>query len=162
MEVMNFNISGVEVLGESNEEVSLYRKQCEARDIPVRGEFVWNGPVPPNSFMMVAPTIRMSTPEYFAFRKSNEMDVMSAVHVVAELLSNVRTALTCHSMDADTFEDLAKVNGPRMGAAEYREYLEPVADTPQGLRAIAVLESAVTVVGEYESFVRTNLEESTD
>ena len=30
MEVMNFNISGVEVLGESNEEVSLYRKQCEA------------------------------------------------------------------------------------------------------------------------------------
>lgn len=158
----NFDISEVAVLGESKEEVDRYRANFMAHNVPVYGEFIWEGPVPHGSFMMVSPTVRMSTPEYFAFRRSNELDAMSAVHVVAELLSNVRTALTRHSLNDDEYNDLAKLNGPRMGAAEYRKYLSQVADTPEGVRALTILDAAVGVVGEFESFVRENLNEVED
>lgn len=158
----NFDVKEVAVLGESKEDVMRSRERCKANGIPVYGEFVWDGPVPPDSYVMVAPTVHMSTPEYFAFRMSNVLDASSAVHVVAELLSNVRTALTCHSMDDDTYNDLAKLDGPRMGAAGYREYLMPVADTPEGIRALTILETAVGFVGEFEGFVRTNLTEVED
>ena len=162
MRYEKFDISEVAVLGESKEEVDRYRANCMAHNVNVYGEFVWEGPVPDGSFMMVSPTVRMSTPEYFAFRMSNVLDTMSAIHVVAELMSNVRTALTRRSLDDDSYNDLAKLNGPRMGAAEYREYLGQVADTPEGIRALTILDAAVSVVGEFESFVRENLNEVED
>lgn len=162
MKYEKFDMCEVAVLGESKEEVARFRENCEAQNINVYGEVVWEGPVPPNSFMMVTPTMRMSTPEYFAFRKSNQLDAGSATYIVAELMSNVRTALTCHGMDPETYNDLVRLNGPRMRATEYAEYLAQVADTPEGARAIAILETAVDFVGEYECFVRENLKKVDD
>ena len=56
---------------------------------------VWDGPVPKGSYLHIAPGVRMSTPEFFLFRKviTEEPDV--AMSYASEMFSRVRTSLTC-------------------------------------------------------------------
>ena len=56
-----FDMKEVAVLGESKDDVMRSRERCKADGIPVYGEFVWEGPVPPDSYMMVAPTVPTTT-----------------------------------------------------------------------------------------------------
>lgn len=136
----NVSIDEVGILAHSHEEQVRFRRNCDEQGVSVYGEYVWEGPVPRNSFVPINPTMRMSTPEYFAYRKSNQLSAAEASCVVAELLSNVRTSLTSHGMEDGTYDDLGEYSGPRMDAREYRRYLDDVADTPEGARAIAILD----------------------
>lgn len=149
----------VTLLATNDDEMTAYEQNCEKDGLKVDGKAMWTGPVPPNSYMFINPFLRMSTPEFFAFRKSNELELGDAVALVAELLSNVRTERTAIGMPEGIYEDLAKHSGPRMNASDYRDYLAEVADTPEGARAIVILEMAIEVVGEVEHDVRTNLTE---
>ena len=152
----------VAILASSRDELERYRRNCKDSGLSVYDELLWEGPEPTGSFVPIASGLRMSTPEFFAFRKSNQLDAVAASAIVAELMSNVRTSLTCRRVRAGEYEDLVKLDGPRMSARAYREYLEEVADTPEGARAIAILDMVTEsgVVGDYERDVRENFEES--
>lgn len=159
---MEYKIDGSVTLLASNEtEADAFRRNCEATGTSVSGVTMWDGPVPPNSYMFINPFMRMSTPEFFAFRMSNTLDTYEASLLVAELLSNVRTNRTA-SMDDNTYEDLVKEDGPRMTASGYREYLSEVMDTPEGARAATILDMAVCVVGDLEHEIRSTFTEVTD
>ena len=106
------------------------------RGSAVKGVSVWTGPVPPDSFTYYAPGVRMSTAEYFFFRKANQLSLPKAVRLGNELCGKYRSSDTegCAPTDDYTFMRVPRTDTDYIG-----NYLSKVADTEEGKRALEVL-----------------------
>lgn len=84
------------VLARNNAEAEeLKRMLAEVLGVEADEKFVvWTGIVPPNSFMDIAPGVRMSSPEFFLFRKMAESNDVDARTFACEMLGHVVTSLT--------------------------------------------------------------------
>ena len=135
------------ILATSDEQAADMRASAEGDGIEVKSSTIWQGPVPPDSFMYVAPFTRMSTPEYYLFRQANTLDWWEAVTIAAELFSHFATWRTCHN-EEDGF--IERLDEPRTTPDRMVAYLRPVAKTPEAMRAIGVVETARNLVDELE------------
>jgi hypothetical protein len=80
--------------------------------------------------------MRMSTPEYYFLRRANTDDERTAIAIGDELTGHYRTSLTCHDLD----ESVIEACKPRTTVTKLRAYLTQIHDTPEGARALNVLE----------------------
>jgi hypothetical protein len=152
-----FNVNNIVVLAESEADAMRFAENADDMGLKVDGKTVWRGPVPDGSYMLVGKGVRMSTPMFFAYRKSNELPLDEAILTVAETLSHVRTERTCSQVDEGLYEELPH---PRMEFDEYMEYLYDVIETKEGCRAASVLGAALNVVRLYEDETRKAMQRS--
>ena len=126
----------VEIIAGSEEEGERMADCVRMRGSVVKGVSVWTGPVPPDSFTYYAPGVRMSTAEYFFFRKANQLSLPKAVRLGNELCGKYRSSDTegCAPTDDYTFMRVPRTDTDYIG-----NYLSKVADTEEGKRALEVL-----------------------
>jgi len=98
----------------------------------------WNGPEPNGSFVYGKCT-RMSTPEFFFLRRANTLPFAVSAQIGMELCGKYRTKLTCPSV-GDGWHFLLE---PRTTVKKIRRYLDQIADTDEGKKAIDVLSRVV-------------------
>lgn len=88
---------------------------------------VWDGPVPRDSYFDVAPGVRMSTPEFFLFRKVIMEDSETALKYASEMFSRVRTSLTCPDVPEGYYR---MEDGPQTTMPAMCDYLSDIAGHP--------------------------------
>lgn len=97
---------------------------------------VWDGPVPKKgSFVDIGNGLRMSTPEYFFFRKANQLPAEKALMLGMELCGKYATKLTSPYV-GDGYEYLRQA---RTSKEKLWKYLRQVQDTEEGKRALDIL-----------------------
>lgn len=136
-------IESVEILASSLEAAELMRKNAERDGRHVRGTTIWEGPIPKGSYEDLGSGIRMSTPEFFFFRKVNQMPFFDAVSLGNELCGKYRTACTQHDHD-DGYDFLSRT---RTTKARLRSYLRGARGTKECKRAKRVLRHMVDECG---------------
>lgn len=124
------------ILATTNAEADQYATNAEAIGIHVTGTVIWTGPTPKGSYDYLTPWMRMSTPEFFYLRRANTDDMQTAIAIGDELTGYYRTSLTCH----DLAEGVIEACKPRTTVTKLREYLDQIHDTPEGARALNVLD----------------------
>lgn len=129
------NLANVEILASSQEEADRMRTVARENGQYVRGVSVWNGPIPRGSFEVISPSARMSTAEYFFFRKANQLPFAKAVALGIELCGKYRTRLTQYDR-GDGYDFL---KGPRTSQETIRRYLRDARGTKEYKRARKVL-----------------------
>ena len=82
---------GVILLATNETDVNAMRREAVANGIKVKTSKVWDGPVPPDSYEPISPTTRMSTPEFYLFRKTNADDPVLARLAAVEMFGRYRT-----------------------------------------------------------------------
>jgi hypothetical protein len=152
-----FNVNNIVVLAENEADAMKFAENADGMGLKVDGKTVWRGPVPDGSYMLIGNGVRMSTPKFYAYRKSNELPLDEAILTVAEILSSVRTHRTCHSVDDGLYEELPR---PRVDFAEYLEYIEDVIETEEGITAAHIAGAAINIVELYEVMVRKTMQRS--
>lgn len=138
----------VTVIANSNEELQVGLIHAQLNGMSVRDTNLWEGVVPPNSFCEVMPTVRMSTPEYMAFRKANQLDHDSAVLVMCELLTPYTTDVINPNFGK---HEIRKNNFPHTTIEDMVVYLSPVMETEEGMKALEILHDALRYVDAYEA-----------
>ena len=139
------------VLGTSREESEEMRRSAEDEGVEVKATTEWTGPIPERgSYEMLSPWVRMSTPEYFFYRKANQLPEREAVILGCELVSHYRTNVTAHNLPDDVIERVYEL---RTTVRRLRDYLMQVKDTPEGAKALRVLEKVRKGKDEYEELV---------
>lgn len=137
----------------SSAESEQMAEAARAMGVNVTGQHVWDGPVPPQSFVDIAPGVRMSTAEYFFLRMANTLDTASAVLCGNEVCGYHRTRLAKHSLDSD-MEFVA--SWPDTSTEEIERYLMPIRDTMEGRRASEVLKCVTdNTVAPSQSYAAT-------
>ena len=129
------SLDDVEILASSQEAGERMRAFAEQDGRHVRNVSVWDGPTPDGSFEDVGPSMRMSTPEFFFFRKANQMSFVDAVSMGNELCGKYRTSCTQYNL-TDEYDFLTK---PRTSRARLRRYLRGARGTKECKRAKRVL-----------------------
>ena len=131
---------GIIILAETNSEASEMEKKAKRAGENVLGTTVWAGPIPPNSYRFIGPFMRMSTPEFFTMRNVWEIeDVVKAIEFVNEMCGMFATRRTSYVLGEDEVENLDE---PRTTTARLIEYLNPIKDSLEGKKAIAVVNLA--------------------
>ena len=136
----------------TSEEEALYMAACaKGMGNDVRNLTVWDGIVPPNSYMPYGFGVRMSTPEYFLFRKMARSNDVDARTYACEMFGLVGTSLTCPYLEDGEFVRFAV---PRLTVDDMLVYLMPVADDKDA-RRVARLVMGITenLIDGYERFV---------
>lgn len=129
------SLSNVEILASSKEEGERMRAAAREKGQFVRGMSIWDGPVPRGSFEILSNTTRMSTPEYFFFRKANQLPLPTAVALGIELCGKYRTSLTQY----DRGEGYDFLRTPRTSKEAIRHYLRDAKGTKEGKKARRIL-----------------------
>lgn len=129
------SLANVEILASSQDEAERMRAAARENGQYVRGVSVWDGPVPRGSFEMVSENTRMSTPEYFFFRKANQLPLAKAIALGIELCGKYRTQLTQY--DRGSGYDFLR--SPRTTRETIRRYLRDARGTKEYKRARKVL-----------------------
>ncbi len=127
--------SNIEILATSEDEAAYMKDLAQANGRHVRGVSVWDGPIPDGSFETISGTTRMSTPEYFFLRKSNQLPFAKAIMMGMELCGKYRTLLT--QFNRDEGYDLIKT--PRTTKDVIKHYLSDIRNTKEGKRARRIL-----------------------
>lgn len=140
--------NNVTVLATDENELDLHLNGAKVRGMNVAGTNVWKGVVPPDSFVEIAPGVSMSTPEYMAFRKANQLDHDDAVPVMCELLTRYTTSVTNPNFG---WNEITRRDEPHTTIERMVAYLCPVLDTEEGWKAMEVLHDALRVVEDYQS-----------
>ena len=102
----------------------------------VTGTLVWEGIIPPNSYMWIDAYTRMSTPEFFFFRKANQIPEAEAIALGDELCGYYATSATKSDFPSWYWESIPE---QRTTKELINAYLQPVADTDEGKQALAIL-----------------------
>ena len=129
------NLDNVEILARSVEEGEAMRAAARSDGRHVRKVSVWEGPVPEGSFEMLSSGLRMSTPEYFFFRKANQLPFAEAVQLGCELCGKYRTSITQY----DAGEEYDYLVHARTSTSILRSYLRGARGTKECKRARRVL-----------------------
>lgn len=130
-------LESIEILASDEAEGEIMSRNARLAGHAVRGISYWDGPVPPGSFEEIAPFTRMSTPEYFFFRKANELPFAQAVWLGIELCGRFRTQAS-QRMGDDGYDYLKQ---PRTSRSCIRSYLRGTHGSKEGKRARKVLRS---------------------
>ena len=121
-------------------------KVAKMRGGRIKGTSVWDGPVPPDSFIEIDEFVQMARPEYMFYRKANMLEHDDAVRIGCELLSHYDTCNTC-----DLPEGVTEYRGePHTTVQRLIDYLMPVIDTDEGLKALEILSDVIPLADEYE------------
>lgn len=126
---------GITVLATSDEQAEAMARRAEDDGFTVQRSVVWEGPVPPLSFVEIGDGMCMSTPEYFFFRMCSTRPIDEAVAIGDELCGRYRTHLTTPSLEPRVVEPCPQ----RCSVGGIFAYLLPVLHTPEGGRAAEVL-----------------------
>lgn len=137
--------SSVKILATNNDEAKAMTDAAEMLGHTVDATTVWTGIVPPNSYRILDWPFRISTAEFYTFRKSNQLPFKEAVMFVCEMLSHFRTSRT-----EDDVNGIEILEEPRLDLEEYVEYLKPVSLEPEGVKALEVLDEAQKIYESYE------------
>ena len=129
-------IDNITVLAQDADHADAMKKFAEALELNVKGTTVWDGPCPDGSFVKVAPTIRMSTAEFYTLRKTFELSMHDAVLFIDEMCGLYATNLTDPTLADGEVEILS---APRTTGFDLFLYLSQVADTEQGAWALFAL-----------------------
>lgn len=129
----------IEILATSDAEAQRMRSEAERNGQSVRSVNVWDGPIPQGSYRDISGNMRMSTPEYFFFRKSNQLPFPVAVSLGIELCGKFRTSLTQYTRE-DGYDFFRE---PRTTKARIRSYLRGARGTKEYKRAKRVLRHVV-------------------
>jgi len=113
----------------------------------VRKVTVYDGPVPPDSFIEMG-FYRMARPEYMFFRKANELPHDDAVRLGAALLSHYDTYLTSGDMEEGVAYDRTV---PHMTTASFLEYVAPVFEWDESERPLEVLRESMRNLEVFEA-----------
>ena len=145
-----FNLpKDVEVIAFSNEEAEEFTKNATAMGSTVTNTSVWTGPVPPNSFIELAPGIRMASPEYMFLRKANQLPHDDAVVVGCALLSCFDTCFTAPSLGPD---EVYWRDEPHTTVESIIEYLTPIIFSDEAMKAIAILKESVEYLLPFDAW----------
>lgn len=132
--------STVEVIANSDEEAKEFTENAKKYGASVKDVSVWTGPVPPNSFIEMAPNVQMASPEYMFLRKSNQLPFEDAVMVGCALLSCFNTCYTSPTIEPgkaywreDSHTDPLKIIN----------YLLPIIGTKEAHRSLEVLDESL-------------------
>ena len=131
--------ANIEILAPNEESADFMRACAEQEGRHVRGTSIWEGPTPKGSYEDISPNMRMSTPEFFFFRKANLLPFAEAVSIGNELCGKFRTASTQYTLD-ETYDFLSR---PRTTRAHIRSYLRGARGTKECRRAKRILRHVV-------------------
>ena len=134
------SMANVEIIASSEEEADLMRSKAIEDGRSVRGISIWDGPVPEGSFEDISSNMRMSTPEYFFFRKANTLSFPEAVELGMELCGRYRTIVTQYNADGEDYDYLPS---SRTSTAQIRTYLRGARGSKEFKRAHNVLEYVI-------------------
>ena len=126
----------VQILATNDEEAALYTMGAEVRGSKVKGATIWTGITPPNSFIELAPGVRMSTPEYFYLRVANTRPREEAIAVAEEITGYYVSHLTSPDLPEWYWESRVE---PATTIEKLVEYLMPVVGTVEGQTALKLL-----------------------
>ncbi len=132
-------IDDVEILATDEKTGEHMRAFAEQEGRHVRNVSIWDGPAPEGSYLPIGPTMRMSTPEFFFLRKSNQLSFVDAVSMGNELCGKFRTSCTQYSLE-DGYDFLTK---PRTSTTRIRKYLRGARGSKECKRAKRVLRHVV-------------------
>lgn len=126
----------VRIIAQTDDTASAMSKAATADGLNVIGQSVWDGPVPPDSYMYVLPWLRMATPGFMLLRRTRELGVIGGALLASELTGFYATNMVRQSLETGewTMKYLADDLPDNLDA-----YLAQVADTPDGEHAIAAL-----------------------
>lgn len=130
------NMEHVHVLATSEEEARLMERQVVAEGGNLTRTTIWQGVVPEGSYMDICEGVRMSTPEFFFLRKSNELPFRTAIALGTELCGLYATHLTCSDFPIWYWESIPE---QRTNKAKLEAYLLQCPDAPECQRALKVL-----------------------
>ena len=147
-------LSSVITLVTSADDAEKVNEEASGIGLNVKSTAVWEGLVPPNSYMDLNEYVRMSTPEFFMFRKANELELVDACILFCEMWSTFRTNLTAHNMEPGEVDVLFE---PRTSFYEFAEYIKPVLDKPEGIRAYEVMIEAIHHMPDYIEHMQSRL-----
>ena len=144
----NFSIpQTVNVIATNDEQAKVYEEDARRMGLNVKSTSVWTGPVPPNSFVEIAPNVAMATPEYTFLRKTNQLPVDDAVTYGCALLSHYDTHLTSTSINiGETY----RRETPHTTPYEIFEYLLPIMDTAEAVTSLAILKECIETLPTFE------------
>lgn len=151
----------VRVLAGSEDEAKEMETMASEAGLSVVGRVTYDVPELPGSFMVIevdGTYVRMSTPEFFLFRKTLGED---ASLYASEMLSHVATSLTRPSLPEGTYEE----GEPQTNVASMLAYLMPILaeDSEWFDEAVACIKTLVTADAEaYEVLVRSTMEIATE
>ena len=124
-----------EILATSQEQADAMLAAAQHNGHSIRKVNVWEGPVPEGSFQTISENMRMSTAEYFFFRKANQLPFAEAVQLGCELCGKYRTSLTQYDA-SDDYDYLVRT---RTSTNHIRAYLRGARGTKECKRARRVL-----------------------
>ena len=130
-------LDSVELLAANEEEAERMRCVAQRDGRTVRKVSLWDGPVPEGSFEVLSSGVRMSTPEYFFFRKANQLSFVESVQLGLELCGRYRTSITQYNA-GDGYDYLPQ---PRTSTTIIRSYLRGARGSKEYKRARRVLDA---------------------
>ena len=126
----------VKILATNELEAEILAHNATAHGAKVTGTEIWTGPIPAyGSFIDLDEHTRMSTAEYFFYRKANQLPFEEAVALGEELVGYYATNLTRPDVDEGYVVQVDK----RTTIINIFEYLLQVANTTEGCKAFDVL-----------------------
>lgn len=123
----------------------------------VREVNIWTGSVPPNSFVWLNPLIRMARPEYFFYRKANELEEHDALMLLAELLGPYTTKI----VNPDVPDGVVwQRDEPHMNLVDLYEYLSNAYECADCRKPVDLVTKFLIYselyVGEYIDSIKDN------
>lgn len=130
----------VTIIATDNDEAKWYAKNAKQGGMKVKETDIWDGPVPPDSFVWLGNGVRMATPEYMFLRKANQLPYETAVVIGCALLSPYETKYTSNSLGPN---EVRLRDEPHTTVEDIVVYLLPIILTDEGAKAYEILRDAV-------------------
>lgn len=119
----------------------------EGMGVKVIGRKRWDGEVPEGSFIFINPFMRMSTAEFYFFRKSCEMSHEDAMELACTLMSHYNTHMTTPELMEGEVE---RKEDTHTTFDMVREYLRRINPCEEKDKALSALYDAVPYLEGYE------------
>jgi hypothetical protein len=116
--------------------------------VGVIGRKRWDGEVPEGSFMFINPYMRMSTPEFYFFRKCQELSHEDAIELACTLMSHYNTHMTRPRFKEG---DIERKDCTHTTCDKLWDYLLRINPCVERKRALDVLYDAMPYLDGYEA-----------
>jgi hypothetical protein len=116
--------------------------------VSVLGRTKWDGIVPEGSFIVINPYMRMSTPEFYFFRKCQELSHEDAMELACTLMSHYNTSMTTPKLGDGEVERTDEAHTTYNEMLEYLLRINPCVESDAALSA---LHDAMPYLDGYEA-----------
>lgn len=119
----------------------------------VRKTTIWEGVVPPDSYINLGFNVRMASPKFFLFRKMAQSGNVDARTYACEMFGTVATHLTVEELGEGEYIVLEE---PRLTIPEMLDYLSPVHydNDVKRVEALILGMCGTPLVDDYGRFVK--------